>query len=479
LEPRFGHDFSQVRVHTDPEADRSAQGLNALAYTWGRHIAFASGQYRPGTSSGLELIAHELAHTVQQGFADGPAPGVQAQAASEDRFERQAQTAAQALRLPGWGMPALQPGSAPLGIARKQPQVREATPEETAEFETDRANFRARQQEFFQEMGEEIRRYILEQAGFDSSAQLSTPQEALQVVQLWGLDLQHITSQLPQLTQSLQGQASGSAETASWEAQQQSLVNAMTPAGQQAFSQMMQKVRSEPFWRQYLDNTPVFIFPDLSGTNRYAGYTQTGTVSGRPGESAYIIHISKDVLEAGDVDGAATTLIHELSHGLFSPATLGEAMRPFLNQLAGLIADHPDVIALRASAGDQAEARARQVRRIYQILYEKTSYAEAEIFVHLQQLTNQPNVTIDGDSVRSSDYILAIVEGYVAQIRDIHLPPRILSGVLDALARRVAILYDRRIAAAGATTPQGRVLDANKRLALAILSMSRNDTGTR
>jgi hypothetical protein len=67
LEPRFGHDFSSVRVHTDGQAAASADAVSARAYTVGNHIAFAAGAYRPATDEGRRLIAHELAHTVQQG----------------------------------------------------------------------------------------------------------------------------------------------------------------------------------------------------------------------------------------------------------------------------------------------------------------------------------------------------------------------------------------------------------------------------
>lgn len=66
LEPRFGQDFSRVRVHSDAQADESARAVNALAYTVGPHVAFASGQYQPQTNAGQRLLAHELAHVVQQ-----------------------------------------------------------------------------------------------------------------------------------------------------------------------------------------------------------------------------------------------------------------------------------------------------------------------------------------------------------------------------------------------------------------------------
>src|SRR5208283_5341339 len=69
FEPRFGHDFRQVRVHTGDDAARSARGINALAYTTGCHIVFGAGQYHPGSSQGRRLLAHELTHVVQQGGA--------------------------------------------------------------------------------------------------------------------------------------------------------------------------------------------------------------------------------------------------------------------------------------------------------------------------------------------------------------------------------------------------------------------------
>lgn len=67
MESRFGHDFSHVRVHSDATAAESARSVNALAYTVGSHVAFDQGQYRPDTSTGKQLLAHELTHVVQQG----------------------------------------------------------------------------------------------------------------------------------------------------------------------------------------------------------------------------------------------------------------------------------------------------------------------------------------------------------------------------------------------------------------------------
>jgi hypothetical protein len=69
MEQRFGHDFSQVRVHNDTEAERSAAAINANAYTVKHNIVFGKGQYAPRTYEGRHLIAHELTHTIQQNAA--------------------------------------------------------------------------------------------------------------------------------------------------------------------------------------------------------------------------------------------------------------------------------------------------------------------------------------------------------------------------------------------------------------------------
>jgi hypothetical protein len=66
FEPRFGYDFSRVRIHSDTAAAKSARSVDARAYTFGSDIVFSAGAFSPGTSEGRKLIAHELAHTVQQ-----------------------------------------------------------------------------------------------------------------------------------------------------------------------------------------------------------------------------------------------------------------------------------------------------------------------------------------------------------------------------------------------------------------------------
>lgn len=66
MESRFGHDFSDVRIHADTRAAESAQALKARAYTLGRDIVFGTGEYRPQNLEGRRLLAHELTHVIQQ-----------------------------------------------------------------------------------------------------------------------------------------------------------------------------------------------------------------------------------------------------------------------------------------------------------------------------------------------------------------------------------------------------------------------------
>jgi len=67
MEERFDHDFGGVRVHSDAQAADSARAVNALAYTVNRNVVFGSGQFKPAANDGRRLLAHELAHTIQQG----------------------------------------------------------------------------------------------------------------------------------------------------------------------------------------------------------------------------------------------------------------------------------------------------------------------------------------------------------------------------------------------------------------------------
>lgn len=84
MESRFGHDFSQVRIHTDSRASASARATDAAAYTSANHVVFAEGRYQPNTHSGRHLLAHELAHVIQQGASASRSGLIQRRSIWED-----------------------------------------------------------------------------------------------------------------------------------------------------------------------------------------------------------------------------------------------------------------------------------------------------------------------------------------------------------------------------------------------------------
>ena len=95
MDLRFGEDFSGVRVHADDRADAAASALGARAFTAGPNVVFARGAYAPATATGRELLAHELAHVLQQGGAPASVPT--RVPARDDVYERDARSMASAV----------------------------------------------------------------------------------------------------------------------------------------------------------------------------------------------------------------------------------------------------------------------------------------------------------------------------------------------------------------------------------------------
>jgi Domain of unknown function (DUF4157) len=109
MEPRFGHDFSQVRVHADARAAESARALNARAYTVGRDVVFGEGAYAPSATPGAQLLAHELVHVVQQEHSGGDRPSLKL-GDSASSAERDAERVAGAV-LGNGPLPAISPAA--------------------------------------------------------------------------------------------------------------------------------------------------------------------------------------------------------------------------------------------------------------------------------------------------------------------------------------------------------------------------------
>jgi hypothetical protein len=104
FEQRFGYGLSQVRVHADRKAAESARALSAEAFTLGSDVGFAEGRYQPGSREGRHLLAHELAHVIQQGAAPPLAGAMPVQARTAQIARRQE---------PGTDAPPKAPASAP------------------------------------------------------------------------------------------------------------------------------------------------------------------------------------------------------------------------------------------------------------------------------------------------------------------------------------------------------------------------------
>ena len=112
MESRFGEDFSGVRIHSDLRAGQAAESAQARAFTVGDHIVFGPGQFAPNSPEGQHLLAHELAHVVQQREQTGPV-------GDEKETEREAQEAAHEVE--SGGTPAVRERAAP-GTVQKQPK---------------------------------------------------------------------------------------------------------------------------------------------------------------------------------------------------------------------------------------------------------------------------------------------------------------------------------------------------------------------
>ena len=165
FEPRFGHDFSGVRVHHDTAASANADAIDANAYTRGEHIAFGPGKYSTNTDGGRRLLAHELAHVVQQSRGGGDPAGL---SPALEQGARQAATAATA-----GGGPVSVSGASGLGIMR----------EENADKKSLFAEYKARADRVYQktleilpdsakeklEAANELAKKGLEAAGFSES----------------------------------------------------------------------------------------------------------------------------------------------------------------------------------------------------------------------------------------------------------------------------------------------------------------------
>ncbi|MCF6407758.1 DUF4157 domain-containing protein [Chitinophaga filiformis] len=337
------------------------------------------------------------------------------------------------------------------------------TPEQVKEKE--------KQAEESRKLGEQIRKAILDRmTGGKAPANAA---EALQIAGTWGVTMQKILKKLGGIsTATGSAVTNASAEVEGPAAQQRRLEAALTPAGRETFMKMLVKVQQEPFWAKHFANTTIYVFPDLAADSPYRGFTQHGTRTMTDDSGVdrsaplHIIHMKKDMFDKGEFEWAAASLVHELSHTIFENIT-GRAMEGFHKELAQLIADDPQIVALRGSSATAAD-REKQVKDISQLLYNASAYAEEEVFVHLQQLTHQPDV----GAVPGPDYIKERVTIYLKNLFRMKLPTPVLREVIKNLASQTRILYQARIAALPARSRERLDMEYNLEMAKLTLRLA-------
>ena len=147
MEMRFGRSFQNVRIHTGYPAEQAAHAVEACAFTTSSDIVFGAGQFQPGTTEGKRLLAHELAHVVQQGSGRAPSPATQAKlSVSEphDPLEVEADLAASHViegRSPV--LSAAAPTSAPSILRQKHDEPKKKKTEKDFTVENDHGSNRA------------------------------------------------------------------------------------------------------------------------------------------------------------------------------------------------------------------------------------------------------------------------------------------------------------------------------------------------
>lgn len=127
-EPRFGHDFSKVRVHTDEKAAESARSVNALAYTVGQNIVFDVMRLAPSSPAGRKTLAHELTHVIQQSSESMPTSNDVAISDPSDAAEQQAERVATSVLT---GSPTTEKAIRPTAILSRQPPYEPYEPRES------------------------------------------------------------------------------------------------------------------------------------------------------------------------------------------------------------------------------------------------------------------------------------------------------------------------------------------------------------
>jgi hypothetical protein len=461
LNPRFGHDFSHVRVHTDSRAAESARAVNAHAYTVGQRVVFAEGQYAPDTPAGQKLLAHEMVHVRQQSSITAPPDHLTATPES-DPLERQAAAAEHSISQHESLAPSLTSGPATLSRKPADPLLdteADTRPEFGGQIADVVEDIRTQREERYRKLADRYRDSLKQKAGIKDKGAIKTPDDALKILGVLNVDIAQLEGFIKKV-QTATAKASGQAAqqtNVALDAQVQQAVNQLSEKGKKTFQQAINEVRKEPWFNDVFASTEIFLIPDSAACKRYLGYTQyaTSPISGAKHAKrlAALVYLCTTTIESGDVQQVRSVLAHELSHFLereIAGEGLGHLVtNPLLEELAKKLSELPKFKGFE--------------KALKQFLFEKIGgYPQGEIFAILQALPQDPRSLKD-------DHLLAVLVCELRRIDAAQLPERIRGALISELRFRTEFFYDQRISESSGS--QSRELAKFKRLAL--LSLDR------
>ncbi|HEY6392103.1 MAG TPA: DUF4157 domain-containing protein [Bryobacteraceae bacterium] len=453
MEPKFGQDFSNVRVHNDKPAWESARAVQARAYTVGSHVVMGRGEYRPGAMPGKLLLAHELSHVLQQKEVRSVSSPLSISSPT-DATEREAEANVR-------GIANSEP---PRPAQSSQPMVARTPgdpepPGFGGQMDDVVHDIREQREQQYTRLADEYRQSLFSQTGIKHGGPIGSPQEAEQILQRLHVDLDKLNAFVAQIRSSTAGMPQGPQSSDQLEQGASQAVDSLSPLGKTTWNRALAAVRSEPFFHNLLDSNEIHILPDSAACVRFNALTVTSEGGLRPGaerakEEATLILLCRQMVEKGDLEQVRGVLAHELSHAaerLIAGSPTAELVtNPIIGELSAQLATLP-----------QFQGMERHIRRY---LHARIGgYPQAEIFADLQQLPQSPHL-------RKNDKVLETVICELRRLDAAGLPENIRQTLMEDLQRRTEIFYRLRIDEAQGA--QARELAAVRDYAVATLKQA-------
>lgn len=434
---RFGRDFHDVRISTGGQAAHAADAIQAKAFTWGNRVVFGRDEYNPHSSSGLHLLAHELAHTAQQSGAKSLQTNLKIGSVNDPQ-EREADRAADAVVRGQSVSTTTSSGKAVMRqadeAAASQTIADESRESHRGELADAIEEIRRKREEGFRKLSDEYRKKLLKGAGIQGQT-IASPDDALAILKSLNVDLSVLDDRVKQIRASMGKKLEGTTTAESVSKESTDAIAALSPKGQETFRKGLEAVRKEPFYGDFLSTGQVEIIPDESACVRYGGYTQYGqeqeTIPGSRTAKRrhYIVHVCKKKIESGNASDVEAIVAHELSHSV-EKEFAGEEVatlvsKPVLKDLAAQLAKLPKYAGME--------------KVLLQFLFEHIGgYSEAEIFVALQQVPHDPTLLKD-------DRLLAMLICDLRRIDASGFPKEVRDMLVRELRLRTEFFYDERI----------------------------------